>query len=619
MRDCTTKTTFARLLLAAPLLFGLPACDDDDSTSSEADGGAADGGKKDSGSDIDDGGLVADLDADIDGGTPVEEMDGGDPGTDAGTEVDAGTPVTVAGDTYALTSAGRLLSLLRVSGQVVAQAQLTGIPAGEALLGLDVRPKDGALYVLTAAGKLYTVDPATGAASAAIVLKNDASDASDPFAALSGTTFGVDFNPVADRLRVVTDMGQNLRINVDTGATITDLAINPSSAKLSAAAYTNSFGAACRTQLYVVDGTAGTLSLQNPPNDGILVAVGSLGSLAAPVVAFDIATAEDGSNAALLVVSNATSTSILDVSLSSGAASGARAVTLASGETLLGVALKTPVNAPSQALGELLGLTEENALVSFNRGAPGKLCTQNAITGLATGEQALGIDVRPSDGALYALGSSGKLYTVNTGTGVATLKSTLLAAASDLSDPFVSLPADAYAIGFNPVPDRLRVITRTGKNLRIDVTTGAVTTDVNLSPANADVTGLGYLNSVAGATSTALYALDTGTKSLVRVGSVPATGGACDGASPDSGNPNCGVVTSIGSLGLSGDVSAINGFDIDGTNGVALAALSLGDAASSTLYAVNLTTGVAALPAGTANGTIGGGKRLRGLVFTANP
>ena len=48
----------------------------------------------------------------------------------------------------------------------------------------------------------------------------------NPYTALTGSQFGVDFNPVADRLRVISDSGLNLRINADTGATTTDGAIN---------------------------------------------------------------------------------------------------------------------------------------------------------------------------------------------------------------------------------------------------------------------------------------------------------------------------------------------------------------------------------------------------------
>ena len=35
---------------------------------------------------------------------------------------------------------------------------------------------------------------------------------------LDGTEFGVDFNPQVDRLRVVSNSGQNLRLHPDTGA-----------------------------------------------------------------------------------------------------------------------------------------------------------------------------------------------------------------------------------------------------------------------------------------------------------------------------------------------------------------------------------------------------------------
>ncbi len=61
---------------------------------------------------------------------------------------------------------------------------------------------------------------------------------------LSGTTFGVDFNPAADRLRIVSDAGQNLRHNVNpNGVTLADGTLNytagtPASG-IVAAAYTN--------------------------------------------------------------------------------------------------------------------------------------------------------------------------------------------------------------------------------------------------------------------------------------------------------------------------------------------------------------------------------------------
>ncbi len=55
-----------------------------------------------------------------------------------------------------------------------------------------------------------------------------------PSRTLSGTEFGIDFNPLADRLRVVSDTGQNLRIDVDSGATITDTALTAAAAPVPA-------------------------------------------------------------------------------------------------------------------------------------------------------------------------------------------------------------------------------------------------------------------------------------------------------------------------------------------------------------------------------------------------
>ncbi|MEK2481574.1 DUF4394 domain-containing protein, partial [Lactobacillus acidophilus] len=78
---------------------------------------------------------------------------------------------------------------------------------------------DGLLYAVGSSGRIYTINTSSGAATVKATLTADATDTTLPFTALSGTEFGVDLNPVADRLRVVSNTGQNLRINVDNGAT----------------------------------------------------------------------------------------------------------------------------------------------------------------------------------------------------------------------------------------------------------------------------------------------------------------------------------------------------------------------------------------------------------------
>jgi hypothetical protein len=561
----------------------------------------------------------------------AEPFDAAD--TDAGTEVlEAGAPlqgdaqlqedaqcdsgVQATGDTYGYTSTKRIVLFDRSTGWIASSVQVTGVADAETILGLDVRPADGSLIALSSASKLYRVDLQTGVATLSATLSADAADTSDPFTALSGATFGLDFNPVPDRLRIVSDTGQNLRVNVDTGATTTDGLLNPAAPGVSAAAYTNSFASACRTRLFVVDAAARKLLLQDPPNDGKLTEIGGLGD-ASPgeVRGFEIIAGADGSNLALAAIAAADGARFAEIDLTTGAARNSKQLALSAGETLDAIFALPPATPPTQAPGELLAVTAGNRLLSFNRGAPGKLCTVSPIAGLASTESIVGADVRPSDGALYALSDQGKIYTVSVPGGVAALKSTLAADAADTSDPFGALVGQEFGVGFNPVPDRLRVVSNTGVNLRVNVDTGATTTDVALNPAPVSVSAVAYTNSFAGTKSTTLYALDSDADALVRIGGDPANGAAC----PDWGNPNCGYTTPIGPLNLGGDVAAVNGFDIDATTGTALAALSLGDAATATLYSVNLASGAAALPAGVANGTIGGGERVRALTFRAAP
>src|SRR5207247_3679970 len=81
------------------------------------------------------------------------------------------------------------------------------------LIGLDRRPANGLLYGLTAAGDVYTIDPVTAGAGLVSTL-------TVPFN--GGSRSGLDFNPKTDRLRLVGHDGQNLRVNVDNGATAVD-------------------------------------------------------------------------------------------------------------------------------------------------------------------------------------------------------------------------------------------------------------------------------------------------------------------------------------------------------------------------------------------------------------
>lgn len=460
-------------------------------------------------------------------------------------------------------------------GAVLASTPVTGLQAGETLVGLDVRPATGELYGLTTAGRLYTVDPATGAATLRSTLD----------VALAGAAFATDFNPVPDRLRVISDTGQNLRINVDTGATLVDGPINPAGPVIAAAAYINSVAGAATTALYDIDVAASQLLLQNPPNDGTVVPVGPLGVTldADGNHGFDVRTAA-GIDTAYAVFRVGGSTGLYTVNLTTGAATLVGAV--AGNPALRGLAvLAAPVLPPAPAGATGIGLTAGNLLVRFDVATPGTVQASVPVTGLQAGDTLVGIDFRPANGLLYGLAGSGRLYTISPATGAATLASTLS----------VTPTGTRFGVDFNPVPDRLRVVSDTGQNLRINVDTGETLVDGPVNPGGFLVGGSAYTNAVAGATSTALFNIDAaGDRLLLQ--------------SP----PNDGTQVAIGPLGVA--VDAATGFDIltSAGNNTPLAALSV--AGSTGLYGIDLGSGQAQLV-----GAIGGNPTLVGLAISPVP
>jgi uncharacterized repeat protein (TIGR01451 family) len=240
------------------------------------------------------------------------------------------------------------------------------------------------------------------------------------------------------------------------------------------------------------------------------------------------------------------------------------------------------------------GLDVSNNLLRFDTALPGTILSSTPITGLQPGENILGMDFRPGAGgnrSLYAIGSGSRLYTIDTTTGAATLVASLTADPTDATNPFTALNGTQFGVDFNPVPDRLRVVSNNGQNLRINVENGLVITDTNLNPGTPSIVGAAYTNSFAGATGTTLYDIDSGTDQLLI-------------QSP----PNNGTVTAVGS-GLGVNVQGLLGFDIR-SNNQALAVMTT-DGVSSALYSIDLLSGTAALI-----GSVGSvGTLLRGMAI----
>ncbi|TXI45639.1 DUF4394 domain-containing protein [Methylophilus sp.] len=172
----------------------------------------------------------------------------------------------------------------------VSYLDISGLSAGERLLGVDLRPTDGLVYGLTSQNRLYTLDTTTGAAT----FKSTLSGAS-----VAGQSIGIDFNPVADfagasSLRVITGTGNNYAINANTGAVGNVAGANIGSG-YTAVSYINSIPgtAPTSTGLYYVNTNSDSLhflgtGFNNPAGAGGIQLVGSLGVNALSAGGFDV-------------------------------------------------------------------------------------------------------------------------------------------------------------------------------------------------------------------------------------------------------------------------------------------------------------------------------------------
>ncbi|TYR66092.1 DUF4394 domain-containing protein [Streptomyces parvus] len=167
--------------------------------------------------------------------------------------------------------------------------KVTGLKKDTRLVGIDFRVQNTKLYGVGDKGGIYTLNTRNAKATKVSQLT----------VALAGKFFGVDFNPAANRLRVISDTGQNLRHNIDDPAaprtttvdgTLTNPTMPPSTAQgVTGAAYTNNdLNAETSTSLFDIDTTNNRVSLQSPANSGTLAPTGNLGVNAGPNAGFDI-------------------------------------------------------------------------------------------------------------------------------------------------------------------------------------------------------------------------------------------------------------------------------------------------------------------------------------------
>lgn len=210
----------------------------------------------------------------------------------------------------------------------------------------------------------------------------------------------------------------------------------------------------------------------------------------------------------------------------------------------------------------LTGAQQGSRLIRFDSAAPETALTLADLTGALPGHIVRGIDFRPATGELYAVssnGTAGQLYTMNLSTAALTPVGTGFEFGAD--------PGIRVSMDFNPVADRVRLVTGERQNLRVNPDTGAlVTEDADLSWSSGDpaagaetpyIGAIAYSNNTADAIMTTLYAIDFQQDLFATQGG--------PGGSPVS--PNSGLLFSIGTLGLITADAGI-GFDISGQTGI---------------------------------------------------
>lgn len=511
---------------------------------------------------------------------------------------------------------------------------ITGVTAGESLVGLDVRPQNGQLYALginaTAnTGTVYVVHEQNGVAAAvgtpgSVAFTSNGVTAIDlPDPATVG--YGVDVNPAADRIRVVAG-GLNFRVNPNTGAGIdgdnTGLAsgsvsgtnpdgpIHGGTTSVDGSAYTNDVANNGNvTTLYTLDSTTDNLFIQSPANAGTQTGSHELSLSGSPldvsaVGGFDIPSGVDvpasnspvTSGSGYAVFSVGGTTSLFTVNLVTGATTLVGAI--GTGATpVQGLALQRDVDEGYPAV----GLSQDgNNLTRFSTALPSTTTTQAVnLAGLGAGETLSAIAWRPQTGQLLGLGvdsmsNTGSLYVVDPQTGAVTrigMSFGLVAwVGSDGTTP-VDLPDPAttsYAMDVNPSVDRIRLTVGGGLNARVNPNSGVAVDGDGAAGTNPDgATGLaltavaytnGFGNDLAGSVTTTLFAVSPVFDQVVTVNP-----------------PNSGTLTNPHTVTLGGatlDFSTYGGLDIpEDVPGTAYAALTVGGQQG--LYTIDLATGVA--------------------------
>jgi hypothetical protein len=434
-------------------------------------------------------------------------------------------------------------------GTASAGPTVTGLQPGETILGIDFRPATGKLYGLGSRSRLYRINEATG----------HATQVGPQFpAALSGTSFGFDFNAHTDRIGVVSDAEQNFRLDPATAAQTVDNALAPAGS-VGTASYSDAYDGAPSSTLWGIDYASdmlvriGAANATATANGGAVATIGALGVDAGADVSLDVSFPAP-------VVFAAIGGSLYTIDLSSGAATLVGQIS-PSALALTGIAVKSMD--PT-----LMALLSNNSLARVKASAPNTATPIDGSTALNPqfGELMGAIDYRPATGELYGLGSNSHVVKIDTSSG----------AWSPVGAAFTPALAtqNFYGAGFDFLAseDRIRLTTDADQNEWLDPGTGQVVqAGPAVTPGSSAVTALAGDRNFAGATGSSTFGIDTTAGNLVRVQSD-------------------GTLTTVGSLNLGVNLDPRTSLDIVEPGLAFLDAIDpllLGH----TLYLVDLKTG----------------------------
>jgi hypothetical protein len=197
-----------------------------------------------------------------------------------------GAPIAQAETIWAIDQHNVLFSFDSANPATVLTAKLL-LVGQQNIVAIDFRPATGVLYAMTDEGYLVEVDtrPSQGNAWPTYSFQGPG------ITNLNGTSFGFDFDPVADRIRVTSDTDVNFS-HVYGGSTIAQTPLtapygNPS---VVGSAYSNNFPGAQSTTLYNIDSGADVLTVQHSPASGAQTVIGALEqSISSEELGFDIA------------------------------------------------------------------------------------------------------------------------------------------------------------------------------------------------------------------------------------------------------------------------------------------------------------------------------------------